>query len=104
MASEELDRLVHEPGRLAIMTVLSSVNAADFVFLQRTTGLTKGNLSSHLSKLEAAGLVEIEKRFIRKRPNTNVTLTPVGQSRISRHWAQLERLRGLAAPPPEGSS
>jgi DNA-binding transcriptional ArsR family regulator len=57
-----LDRLIHEPGRLAILTVLSSVNAADFVFLQRTTGLTKGNLSSHLTKLEEAGLVEIEKR------------------------------------------
>ena len=58
--SEEmiLDRLIHEPGRLAILTVLSSVEDADFVFLQRTTGLTKGNLSSHLTKLEEAGLVD----------------------------------------------
>jgi hypothetical protein len=46
-----LDRLIHEPDRLAILTMLSSVNAADFVFLQRTTGLTRGNLSSHLTKL-----------------------------------------------------
>ena len=53
-----LDRLVHEPGRLAILTVLSSVNDADFLFLQRTTGLTKGNLSSHLAKLEDGGLVD----------------------------------------------
>ena len=52
-----LDRLIHEPGRLAILTVLSSVADADFVFLQRATGLTKGNLSSHLTKLEDAGLV-----------------------------------------------
>ncbi|MEA2704976.1 MAG: hypothetical protein QOD63_2921, partial [Actinomycetota bacterium] len=59
-----LDRLIHEPGRLAILTVLSSVKDADFVFLQRTTGLTKGNLSSHLTKLEDAGLVRIEKRFV----------------------------------------
>ena len=50
-----LDRLIHEPGRLAILTVLSSVTDADFVFLLRATGLTKGNLSSHLSKLEDAG-------------------------------------------------
>ena len=50
-----LDRLIHEPGRLAILTVLSSVRDADFVFLQRATGLTKGNLSSHLTKLEDAG-------------------------------------------------
>lgn len=91
-----LDRLIHEPGRLAILTVLSSVNAADFVFLQRTTGLTKGNLSSHLTKLEEAGLVEIEKRFVRKKPNTNVALTPVGKERIAKHWDQLERMKSLS--------
>jgi len=92
-----LDRLIHEPGRLAILTVLSSVREADFVFLQRTTGLTKGNLSSHLAKLEEAGLVVIEKRFIRKKPNTNVALTAEGRRRIERHWEQLERLKSLAA-------
>jgi DNA-binding MarR family transcriptional regulator len=93
-----LDRLIHEPGRLAILTVLSSVQAADFVFLQRTTRLTKGNLSSHLTKLEEAGLVEIQKRFVGKKPNTNVTLTPVGKQRIARHWDQLERLKNLSEP------
>src|SRR6185503_1234985 len=93
-----LDRLIHEPGRLAILTVLSSVTDADFVFLQRATGLTKGNLSSHLTKLEEAGLVTIEKRFIRKKPNTNVALTAVGRERIAEHWAQLERLRQLSEP------
>ena len=98
--SEEvvLDRLIHEPGRLAILTVLSSVKAADFVFLQRATGLTKGNLSSHLSKLEEAALVTIEKRFVRKKPNTSVALTPLGKKRIAAHWKQLERLRSLAQP------
>ena len=94
----ELDRLVHEPGRLAILTVLSSVADADFLFLQRATGLTKGNLSSHLTKLEDAGLVEIEKRFIRKKPNTNVALTAVGRRRIADHWGQLERLRQFSEP------
>ena len=92
-----LDRLVHEPGRLAILTVLSSVADADFTFLQRATGLTKGNLSSHLTKLEDAGLVAIEKRFIRKKPNTSVALTPTGRERIARHWDQLERLKGIAS-------
>ena len=91
-----LDRLIHEPGRLAILTVLSSVADADFLFLQRTTGLTKGNLSSHLSKLEDAGLVRIDKRFIRKKPNTNVALTPSGRRRIANHWEQLERLKRLS--------
>jgi DNA-binding transcriptional ArsR family regulator len=93
-----LDRLIHEPGRLAILTVLSSVQAADFVFLQRTTGLTKGNLSSHLTKLEEAGLVEIHKRFVGKKPNTNIALTAVGKQRIARHWDQLERLKRLSEP------
>jgi DNA-binding MarR family transcriptional regulator len=91
-----LDRLIHEPGRLAILTVLSSVKDADFVFLQRTTGLTKGNLSSHLTKLEEAGLVTIEKRFVRKKPNTNVALTTEGKRRIAHHWEQLERLKNLS--------
>lgn len=101
--SEELglDRLIHEPARLAIMTVLSSVKDADFVFLQRTTGLTKGNLSSHLSKLEEAGLVKIRKTFVLKRPNTNVELTKQGRDRTTRHWDQLERLRGLSEEPAE---
>ncbi len=88
-----LDRLVHEPGRLAILTVLTSAQTANFVFLQRATGLTKGNLSSHLTKLEEAGLVEIEKTFVHKKPNTDVALTPLGRRRIARHWEQLERLR-----------
>lgn len=91
-----LDRLIHEPGRLAILTVLSSVKAADFVFLQRTTGLTKGNLSSHLTKLEDAGLVVIEKRFVHKKPNTSVELTREGRRRVARHWDQLERLKNLS--------
>jgi DNA-binding MarR family transcriptional regulator len=99
-----LDRLIHEPARLAIMTVLSSVKSADFVFLQRTTGLTKGNLSSHLSKLEDAGLVRIEKRFVLKKPNTNVELTDEGQSRIAKHWEQLDRLKRLAETPPDAES
>lgn len=96
-----LDRLIHEPARLAIMTVLSSVKAADFVFLQRTTGLTKGNLSSHLTKLEEAGLLKIEKRFVNKKPNTNVELTPVGKQRIADHWSQLDRLKNLLKVPAE---
>jgi DNA-binding transcriptional ArsR family regulator len=91
-----LDRLIHEPARLAIMTVLSSVKAADFVFLQRATGLTKGNLSSHLTKLEEAGLLKMEKRFVNKKPKTSVELTTVGSMRIRNHWSQLDRLKNLS--------
>lgn len=94
-----LDRLIHEPARLTIMTVLSSVAAADFVFLQRTTGLTNGNLSSHLTKLDEAGLVKIEKTFVHKKPNTNVALTAAGRARIAHHWDQLERLKRFTGTP-----
>src|SRR5437870_3922922 len=91
-----LDRLIHEPSRLAILTVLSAVGAADFVFLQRTAGLTQGNLSSHLTKLEGADLVDIEKRFVHKKPNTRVSITEVGRQRIAKHWDQLQRLRKMS--------
>ena len=88
-----LNRLIHEPARLAIMTALSACRSADFLFLEKITGLTRGNLSSHLSKLEEAGLVRIEKQFIGKTPNTNVSLTDKGRATIEYHWTQLERLR-----------
>jgi DNA-binding transcriptional ArsR family regulator len=94
-----LDRLIHEPARLAILTVLSSVEEADFVFLQRTTGLTKGNLSSHLAKLESAGLVNVEKRFVRKKPNTKLTLTALGRRGIASHWEQLDALKSFSTGP-----
>lgn len=88
-----LDRLVHEPARLAILTALSACQGADYIFLQRLTGLTGGNLSSHLAKLEEAGLVESEKRFIDKRPNTQVHITDRGRAAVEHHWSQLENLR-----------
>ena len=88
-----LDRLVHEPARLAILTALSVCRRADFMYLLRLTGLSRGNLSTHLSKLEAGGLVRIDKRFVGKRPNTMVALTRKGHSAIDRHWASLDELR-----------
>jgi DNA-binding transcriptional ArsR family regulator len=94
----ELDRLIHEPSRLAILTVLTSAHEADFVFLQRTTGLTNGNLSSHLTKLEEAGLVTIAKTYVGKKPHTSVALTKDGRTRTAAHWDQLDRLKRLAIP------
>ena len=75
----ELDRLIHEPARLLIVTILSTVESADFLFLQRETDLTKGNLSAHLRKLEEAGYVDIEKTFKGKLPLTVCKLTEAGQ-------------------------
>lgn len=88
-----LDKLIHEPARLAILTALDACQSADFLFLERLTGLTKGNLSAHLAKLEAAGLVEIHKRFVGKLPNTSVQLTLKGHESIEEHWQRLNLLR-----------
>ena len=71
----------------------AGVAAADFLFLRRATGLTTGNPASDRAKREDAGLVTIEKRFIRKKPNTSVTLMTTGRTRIARHWEQLEQLK-----------
>lgn len=100
---DPLDRLVHEPARLVILTALASCASADFVFLQRVTRLTNGNLSAHLSKLNEAGLVAIEKRFVDRKPNTHVLITDKGRHAVGQHWRQLEQLRagarGLKARP-----
>jgi DNA-binding transcriptional ArsR family regulator len=88
-----LDRLIHEPARLSILTALSACRSAEFLFLQRLTALSKGNLSSHLSKLEAGGLVTIEKAFNGKIPRTTVALTANGRRQLERHWTELERIR-----------
>ena len=65
-----LDRMVHEPARLAILTVLAEAGWVEFRFLERVTGLTRGNLSSHAAKLEEAGYIEVEKAFRGKVPVT----------------------------------
>lgn len=93
-----IDRLVHEPARMAILSVLDGVADADFVFLQRVLGVTKGNLSAHLSKLEAAGLVTATKAFVKDVPRTTLAITADGRHARARHWAQLERMRNLGQP------
>ena len=86
----ELNRLVHEPARLLILTILSPVASADFLFLQRETGLTKGNLSAHLSKLEEAGYIKIEKTFKGKLPLTVCELTAAGKKALAQYRQQLQ--------------
>jgi len=92
-----LDRLVHEPARLAILTALSACRGCDFVYLQSLTAITKGNLSNHLQKLGDGGLVVIEKGYKGRVPNTMIRLTPRGRAAIDRHWRRLEELREAAS-------
>jgi DNA-binding MarR family transcriptional regulator len=92
-AMSSLDRLLHEPARLAILTALGACRSCDFVYLQSLTALTRGNLSNHLLKLEHGGLVQIEKGFRGRIPRTVVTLTEAGREAIEGYWARLDALR-----------
>jgi len=76
----DVDRLIHEPARLMIMAVLYVVESVDFTFLMNQVGLTWGNLSSHVSKLEEAGYVAVEKTFQGKKPHTMFRLTDAGRT------------------------
>ena len=91
------NRLIHEPARLAILTVLSSCRSADFVFLQRVTGLSKGNLSVQLSNLEQAGLVIITKEIVDKKMRTTVSLSKRGTCEISEYWQTMDAIRARMA-------
>ena len=77
-----IDKTIHEPARLMIIAYLSVVESADFIFLMNQTGLTQGNLSFHLSKLEESGYVAIKKKFIGKRPHTMLSITDKGQRNL----------------------
>ncbi|HEY3444462.1 MAG TPA: transcriptional regulator [Paludibaculum sp.] len=79
----DLDRTIHEPARLMVVALLAAVQEADFQYLHQATGLTKGNLSVHLSRLEEAGYIEIEKSFRGKYPLTICRLTDLGQGALA---------------------
>jgi DNA-binding MarR family transcriptional regulator len=87
-----IDRLIHEPARLLITAHLYVVDSADYVFLMQNTGLTWGNLSSHLSKLEAAGYVEMTKEFVERKPHTMLRLTEEGRSAFDAYRRQMKAL------------
>jgi len=87
-----LDKLIHEPARMSIMSVLYVLESADFTFLMNQTGLTWGNLSAHLTKLESAGYVEIEKTFKGKRPNTSLKLTTDGRQAFHSYMDQMKQI------------
>jgi DNA-binding MarR family transcriptional regulator len=91
------NRLVHEPARLAILTILSSCASADFVFLQNATGLSKGNLSVQLTNLEEADLVIITKEIIDKKMRTTVSLSKRGRSEIDEYWKTMDAIRARMA-------
>ncbi|MFC5862098.1 transcriptional regulator [Acidicapsa dinghuensis] len=92
----EIDRVIHEPARLAILTVLSSCEEADFLFLERATKLSRGNLSVQLTRLEDADVIEIEKKIEHKRTLTTAKLTDRGRRTLNAYWEGMNALRTVA--------
>jgi DNA-binding MarR family transcriptional regulator len=90
-AMVDVDRLIHEPARLVIVATLYFVEAADFLYLLRETGMTKGNLSSHLAKLESGGYVEIEKTYRDKIPRTICRLSSAGRAAFRQYRVRLKK-------------
>jgi DNA-binding MarR family transcriptional regulator len=90
--SLEIDKTIHEPARLKIMALLFVVESADFLFIKRQTGLTFGNLSSHMAKLEAANYIEVEKDFIGNKPHTMLRLTKAGRAAFQTYRNTMKQL------------
>jgi DNA-binding MarR family transcriptional regulator len=88
----DIDRVIHEPARLLILAYLSVVESADFLFLMNQTKLTRGNLSSHLSRLEAAGYVAIKKEFVEKIPRTLLALTEQGRKAFDEYRRNMRQV------------
>ena len=88
---QDIDRLIHEPNRLMVMAQLYVVQSADFLFLQHQTGMTPGNLSAHLSKLEDAGYVEVTKEFIERKPHTALALTKKGRTAFKEYRKKVKQ-------------
>ena len=92
----EIDRVIHEPARLAVLGLLSAVDSADFLFVQNQTGLTGGNLSSHMTRLEEAGYVEVTKEFVDRIPRTLLRATKKGRAALRQYKLNmLQVLKGL---------
>lgn len=88
----DIDRIVHEPARYLILSWLYVVESADALFLQKQTGLTWGNLSSHLSRLEAAGYISVKKEFLDRKPHTMIKLTNRGRQAFERYRVSMKQV------------
>jgi DNA-binding MarR family transcriptional regulator len=86
-----VDKVIHEPARLNIMAHLYVIDSADFLFMMRQTGLTFGNLSAHMSKLEEAGYIKIIKEFVGKKPHTMLKLTEKGRRAFDEYRKKMKQ-------------
>lgn len=87
-----INRVVHEPVRLAILKILTSAKEVDFNFLLTTLGVTKGNLATHINKLETTGFIEVKKQFRGKMPHTSYRITRTGRRQFQKYWENMKEL------------
>lgn len=87
-----LDRIIHEPARLMIVAHLYVVSSADFLFIKRQTGMSWGNISTHISRLESAGYVEIAKEIVGKKVRSSVHLTDKGKAAFEEYRKNLKKV------------
>jgi DNA-binding HxlR family transcriptional regulator len=86
----EIDRVIHEPGRLMLVALLSAVEQADFLYLQHETEMNQGTLSSHLSRLEEAKYIEVVKTYRGKIPQTLLSLTADGRQAFQQYRRRMK--------------
>jgi DNA-binding PadR family transcriptional regulator len=87
-----INRVVHEPVRLAILKILTSVKEVDFNFLLTTLGVTKGNLATHINRLETSGFIEVKKEFRGKMPHTSYRITKKGRRQFQKYWENMKAI------------
>ena len=93
-----IDPVIHEPARLLVMSLLSGRERADFYQMMALAEMTAGNLSSHVSRLEAAGYVAVLKSFHGKAPHTEYRITGEGREALLAYWRAMDEIRILCRP------
>ena len=90
----ELNPVIHGKLRLALLSLLSGVDEAEFTWLRTRTGSTDGNLGAQLMRLEEAGYVAVEKKFVERKPQTNYRMTEAGRAALAEYVQALKQLLG----------
>lgn len=92
LSAVDIDKTVHEPARLMILSILYVIDSADFVFLHKQSGLTRGNFSTHMSRLEEEKYIEVKKEFVDKKPTTIYSITAAGRTALETYREQMTKI------------
>lgn len=92
----ELNATIHAKLRLAVLSLLSGVEEAEFTWIREKTGSTDGNLGAHLLKLEEAGYIVVEKKFVQRKPISLYRMTELGRAELTNYVRAMKQLLGAA--------